>query len=304
MRFSRSELRSEHRRSPQGLLHIAIMPGTLFIVATPIGNLEDITLRALRILREADAIAAEDTRVTRKLLSHYDIHTHMIAYHQHSRGERAEEILGLLQDGKSVALVSDAGTPGISDPGHELIAMCIAEGIRIEPIPGPTAIIAAVVVSGLSTSHFAFDGFPPRKDSERAAFFKSLKCDTRTICLYESPLRLHKTLEAMRKELGDRRIAVVREVTKLFEEVFRGTISEALEHFPAKVRGEIVIVLEGSSGEPEPEPENAERRLGDRLSELMASGVSERDAVRQCMIEFKLPKRLVYAKALSLKKPS
>jgi 16S rRNA (cytidine1402-2'-O)-methyltransferase len=276
--------------------------GTLYIVATPIGNLEDITLRALRMLREADAIAAEDTRVTRKLLSHYDIHTHLIAYHQHSMAGRAEELLHMLKDGKNVALVSDAGTPGISDPGHELIAMCIMEGVKVEAIPGATAIITALVVSGLPTAHFTFDGFPPRKDSERHAFFKTLKKENRTICLYESPLRLIKTLSAMQDELGDRPIAIVREATKMFEEVFRGNISEAIEHFTQKrPRGEIVIVIRGSSADEADESVQPEITLEDRLKRLMESGLSERDAVRRCMIEFKLPKRQVYSIALNLK---
>lgn len=277
------------------------MSGKLFVVATPIGNLEDITLRALRVLREVELIAAEDTRVTRKLLSHYEIHTPMMAYHQHSKGRRSEEIVDVLREGKNVALVSDAGTPGISDPGHELIALCIAEGVVIESVPGPTAMIPAVVVSGLSTAHFAFDGFPPRKDSDRKAYFRSIANETRTIVLYESPLRLLATLRAILSELGDRRVAVVREATKLFEEVFRGSVNEAIQHFEGKVRGEIVIVLEGGSGQPAEEPESVQARLESRLSELATEGVSERDAVRQCMIEFKLPKRLVYATALALK---
>ncbi|MCL5103064.1 MAG: 16S rRNA (cytidine(1402)-2'-O)-methyltransferase [Armatimonadetes bacterium] len=278
------------------------MPGTLYIVATPIGNLEDITLRALRILREAGAIAAEDTRVTRKLLSHYDIHTPMIAYHQNSRAERAEEILRMLQDGRSVALVSDAGTPGISDPGHELIAMCISEGVRVESIPGPSAAISALVVSGLPTAHFAFDGFPPRKENERLTFFRSLKTERRTIILYESPLRLMKTLEAARKELGDRQSAIVREATKKFEEVIRGPLSEAIEHFTERrPRGEFVILIRGASQEEADEHVRPEESLESRLAHLMGSGLSERDAVRQCMIEFKLPKRQVYAAALKLK---
>ena len=278
------------------------MAGKLYIVATPIGNLEDITLRALRVLKEANAIAAEDTRVTRKLLSHYDIHTRMIAYHQHSKGKRSEEIVEMLEAGSSVALVSDAGTPGISDPGHELIALCIEAGIPIESVPGPTAMIPAVVVSGLSTSHFAFDGFPPRKDSDRRAFFRSLADDTRTIVLYESPLRLTKTLQAIHRELGDRRVAVVREATKLFEEVFRGTVSDTIEHYQGKVRGEIVVVIEGASASSAAEEANVvEARLESRLVELMRSGVSERDAVKQCVAEFKLPRRIIYAKALALK---
>lgn len=281
------------------------MAGILHIVSTPIGNLEDITLRALRILREADIIAAEDTRVTRRLLSHYDIHTPMIPYHQHSRGRRAEEILAMLHQGRNVALVSDAGTPGISDPGHELIAMSIAEGVPVQAVPGPTAIIAALVVSGMSTSHFAFDGFPPRKDSERRAFFRSLARDPRTVVLYESPLRLLKTLQTIRDELGDRRLAVVREVTKVFEEVFRGSAAEALDRFGVgKVRGEIVLVLEGASPDAANTADHPEVALEERLAQLVGSGISERDAVRQCVIEFKLPRRVVYAAALRLKSSS
>lgn len=278
------------------------MPGTLFIVSTPIGNLEDITLRALRVLREVDLIAAEDTRVTRKLLSHYDIHTPMTAYHQHSKGKRSEEIVEALNEGKDVALVSDAGTPGISDPGHELIALCITHQIPMQTVPGPAALIPAVVVSGLSTSHFVFDGFPPRKDGDRKAYFRSIAHETRTIVLYESPLRLAGTLKAIHSELGDRRVSVVREATKLFEEIFRGVASEAIDHFQGKVRGEIVLVIEGSSGEIEvEEPVCIDERLENRLRELMTSGMSERDAVRVCTAEFKLPKRVVYGKALAMK---
>ncbi len=281
------------------------MTGVLRIVSTPIGNLEDITLRALRVLRESDAIAAEDTRVTRKLLSHFDIHTPMIAYHQHSTGRRAEEILELLQSGKSVALVSDAGTPGISDPGHELIAMCIAEKVTLEPVPGPTAAIAALVVSGFGTSHFAFDGFPPRKLGERLAFFASLSRDTRTLVFYEAPSRLVKTLESMRKELGDRKVVIVRETTKLHEEHFRGTVSEAIERYsPGQVRGEIVIVVHGASANESAPLETKPDELNDRLLLLVREGLSERDAIRRCMIEFKLPKRVVYSSWLRLKESS
>jgi len=278
------------------------MPGTLHIVSTPIGNLEDITLRALRVLKEVDVIAAEDTRVSRKLTSHYGIHTPLISYHQHSRGGRAEEILEMLGEGKDVALVSDAGTPGVSDPGHELIAMCIAEGIRVESVPGPTALIAALVASGMPTAHFAFDGFPPRKENERRAFFRSLKNEMRTILLYESPGRLRATLESMRAELGERQVVVAREITKLFEEVFRGTIGEAVKRFTdTRPRGEIVIVIQGASGERARDPASVEQTVDCRLSELMASGLSERDAVRQCVVEMKLPRRQVYAAALRLK---
>ncbi len=279
------------------------MPGTLHIVATPIGNLEDITLRALRVLREADLIAAEDTRVTRKLLSRYDIHTPLVAYHQHSGARRVGDILAVLAEGKNVALVSDAGTPGISDPGHELIKSCIEQSIEVESVPGPTALITALVLSGMPTARFAFEGFIPRKSGERTAFFRNLKHDTRTVCLYEAPSRLLKTLESIRSELGDRPIAVVREATKMFEEVFRGAAAGAVEHFSqGTVRGEIVVVLHGASQEEAAQREHPTIHLESRLVQLMDSGLSQRDAVARCAAELDLPKRQVYAAALKLKK--
>ncbi|MBI2844883.1 MAG: 16S rRNA (cytidine(1402)-2'-O)-methyltransferase [Armatimonadetes bacterium] len=277
-------------------------PGTLYIVATPIGNLEDITLRALRVLREVSLIAAEDTRVTRKLLSHYDIHTPLIAYHQHSKSKRALEILETLVRGQDVAIVSDAGTPGILDPGHELIRLAIEAGAPVTSAPGANAIITALVISGLPTSHFAFDGFPPRKESERRAFFRSLRGDTRTVVLYESPLRLVSTLKSALAELGDRRVAVVREATKLFEEVFRGTLSEAALRFTErKARGEITIIIEGAGAEEAAHPEAEEMGVEDRLRKLIEEGMTERDAIRQVAAEMKLPKREVYAAAIRLK---
>lgn len=281
---------------------VLIMPGTLYIVPTPIGNLEDITLRALRVLKEADVIAAEDTRVTRKLLSHYDIHVPLISYHKFSRESKIDEILETLESGKTVALVTDAGTPGISDPGEELISASIAHNIKIEPLPGPTAIITALVASGLSTSRFVFEGFPPRKDSERSKYFKELKSDPRTICFYESPLRLKKTLEAILKTIGDRQVAVAREITKLFEEIFRGTVSEAIIHFSEKkIQGEIVIILQGAS-DTDIEDVMPEVTLEMRINELISSGLSDRDTVKRCMEEFNLPKREIYAEVLRLKR--
>jgi 16S rRNA (cytidine1402-2'-O)-methyltransferase len=281
-------------------------PGTLYIVATPIGNLEDITLRALRVLKEVDLIAAEDTRVTRKLLSRYEIHTPLIAYHQHSKGRRAADIVERLRIGDNVALVSDAGTPGISDPGHELIRLAISANIPIVPVPGPNAIITALVASGLPTSHFAFDGFPPRKESERRSFFRGLAADPRTIVLYESPLRLVPTLRSALAELGDRPAAIVREATKMFEEVFRGTISEAIERFThPKARGEITIVIEGADvggWRLEVGSWNRAREVEDRLRGLLSEGVTERDAIRQVAAELKLPRREVYAAAVGMKR--
>jgi 16S rRNA (cytidine1402-2'-O)-methyltransferase len=277
-----------------------MVAGKLYIVCTPIGNLEDITLRALRLLKEADIIAAEDTRVTRKLLSHFDIHTPCTPYHRHGEGKKAIQITEWLETGKNVALVSDAGTPGISDPGHEIIAQCVERGIDVVFAPGANAIIMAVVVSGLPSTNFAFDGFPPRKESDRREFFCSLQYDRRTLVLYESPMRLLGTLRSALSELGDRRVAILREATKMFEEVFRGHLSDAIRRFTdTKARGEITIVIEGFNGE---EPEIVMITPEDRLVELIGSGMTKRDAVRQVAEELKLPHRQVYETMLGLKR--
>jgi len=274
--------------------------GKLYIVATPIGNLEDITLRALRVLNEVSLIAAEDTRVTRKLLSRYDIHTPLTAYHQHSEGAKARELADIIERGADVALVSDAGTPGISDPGHELIADAIGRGVEVVPIPGPNAIITALVISGLRTTRFAFDGFPPRKESERKAFFRALRPEHRTIVLYESPRRLVATFKSVLAEIGDRRVAVVREATKLFEEVFRGLMSEAIAHYSlSKPRGEVCVVIEGAPDTDTVEPDAL--AVEERLRRLMEQGVTQRDAVRQVAAETKQPRQRVYAAMLRLK---
>lgn len=279
------------------------MSGVLQIVSTPIGNLEDVSLRALRVLREADLIAAEDTRVTRKLLSRYDVHTPLVSYHEHSGPARTEEIVSTIGDGKRVALVSDAGTPGISDPGHDLIVACVEAGLVVEAIPGASAVITALVLSGMPTTRFIFDGFAPRKDGERRSYFRGLIEEERTVCLYEAPTRLLKTLGSIEAELGERRLSVVREATKLHEEVFRGAAREAREHFSrSNVRGEIVIVIQGA--EPGATSEPAESDVAGCLRELLASGMSERDAVKQCALRMKLPKRQVYAVALAMKQGS
>lgn len=281
------------------------MAGTLYVVATPIGNLEDITLRALRVLKEVALIAAEDTRVTRKLLARYDIHTPMRPYHQHSAEAKSEEIVEIIKSGSDVALVSDAGTPGISDPGHELIALAIHEDVPIVFIPGANAVIMALVVSGLPTTHFAFDGFPPRKKSERDAFFASLAQDRRTLVFYESPSRLLATLGAIRSQMGERHVAILREATKVFEEVFRGSVSEAIARFTeTKPKGEVTLVVEGSPEEEIRVSETTEKPgLEARLIELLSEGLSKRDAIRQVTIEFKLPRKVVYQAALELDPP-
>lgn len=222
--------------------------GKLYVVATPIGNLEDITLRALKVLREVDLIAAEDTRHTRKLLDRYRIKRRMMSYHEHNERERAERIIKELKSGKNVALVSDSGTPAVSDPGYVLIRRCVEEGIEAIPIPGPSAFLAALSVSGLPVHRFVFEGFLPHKSGKRRNKLRRLAEEEGTIIFYESPHRLLKTLSDMLEILGDRRVVIARELTKVHEEIFRGSIREALERFSTgEPRGEFTILVEGKS---------------------------------------------------------
>src|SRR3990172_1601472 len=219
--------------------------GTLSLVATPIGNLEDITLRALRVLREASLIAAEDTRTTRKLLSHYNIPARTLSYNEHSMKGRTPQILAALEKG-DVAFASEAGTPGVSDPGFELARAAIEAGHNVVAGPGASALPTALSASGLPMREFTFLGFLPPRSSERRKLFESLKNDRRTLVAFESPRRLRKTLEDMLAALGDRHIAAARELTKVYEEVFRGALSEALAHF-TEPRGEFTIVVAGAA---------------------------------------------------------
>jgi len=222
--------------------------GKLYVVATPIGNLEDITLRALKVLREVDLIVAEDTRHTRKLLDRYGIRKRLISYHEHNERERAEWIIEELKSGRKVALVSDSGTPAISDPGYVLIRRCVEEGIEVIPIPGPSAFLAALSVSGLPVHRFVFEGFLPHKSGKRRNRLRQLVEEEGTIIFYESPHRLLKTLSDMLEIMGNRRVVIARELTKVYEEIFRGSIEEALERFgTGKCKGEFTILIEGKS---------------------------------------------------------
>ncbi|HLG02599.1 MAG TPA: 16S rRNA (cytidine(1402)-2'-O)-methyltransferase [Bacteroidia bacterium] len=218
----------------------------LYIIPTPIGNLEDITLRALRILGEVDLILAEDTRETSKLLRHYNIHKPLQAHHQHNEHKTVEMITGKIAAGENIALVSDAGTPGISDPGFLLVRACIQAGVEVECLPGPTAFVPALILSGLPCDTFVFAGFLPQKKG-RQTKLKSFADETRTMVFYESPYRLVKALGEFKQHFGpERKLCVSRELTKMFEENFRGTVEEAIAHFSAKtVKGEIVLVIEG-----------------------------------------------------------
>ena len=226
-------------------------PGRLYIVSTPIGHLEDITLRALRILKEVSVVAAEDTRHTQKLFNHYQIHTPMTSYHDHNKEEKTEVLLQRLKEGHSMALVSDAGTPGISDPGYYLINRCIQAAIPLSPIPGPAAFLAALAVSGLPTDAFLFEGFLPRKQGGRLKHLLALKEEPRTIILYESPHRLVRCLHDLLNTWGDRRAMVARELTKLFEDIVRGRLSQIIPKLEERpVRGEITLVIEGCRAIP------------------------------------------------------
>ncbi|RMF77412.1 MAG: 16S rRNA (cytidine(1402)-2'-O)-methyltransferase [Chloroflexi bacterium] len=221
--------------------------GTLYIVPTPIGNLEDITLRALRVLREVALIAAEDTRTTRKLLRHYAIDTALTSYHEHNKLVKLDAIFAALATG-AVALVSDAGTPGISDPGYELVRAALARGIRVEPLPGATALIPALVASGLPTDEFVYLGFLPKKRKARRDALERIKGEQRTLVAYESPNRLLEALEDVHDVLGDRPVCVAREVSKLYEEFQRGDVSDVLAYYrDTPPRGEIVLVIGGAS---------------------------------------------------------
>ena len=221
----------------------------LYIVPTPIGNLEDITLRALRVLREADIILAEDTRVTKKLLTHYDINKPVLAYHQHNEHQQLSHFLDIIAQHETLALVSDAGTPAISDPGFLLIRACLQNNIEVECLPGATAFVPALVNSGFPCDRFYFYGFLPHKKGRKSCIEK-LSILEETIVLYESPFRLLKTLEQLQEAMGaERKICVSRELTKIYEENFRGTIADAIAHFSNKtIKGEIVIVVEGGKG--------------------------------------------------------
>lgn len=220
--------------------------GILYIVSTPIGNLEDITLRALRILKEADLIAAEDTRRTRKLLTHYEIHTPVTSYYEYNKFVRGIELIEALKSGKNIALVSDSGTPGISDPGIDLIGLAISNSMKVVPVPGPSAVTSALVGAGFSTHEFVFVGFLSRKKSRKKKELMSLKDEKKTIIIYESPYRVKDTIQDIFEIFGDRKVVICRELTKIYEEFIRGKTSEILESLKTKtLRGECTIVITG-----------------------------------------------------------
>ena len=276
--------------------------GTLYLVATPIGNLEDITFRAVRILQEADLLAAEDTRHTGKLLHHFQIETPQISYHEHNAQSRIPQLIEKLRAGQTIALVSDAGMPGISDPGYKLVCACADAGIVVSPIPGPVAAVSAIAASALPSDRFTFEGFLPVKGKARTERLTQLATESRTMVLYESPHRLLKTLADLQTHLGgDRRVTVARELTKRYEEFWRGTISEAIEHFTtAEPRGEFTVAIAGYK--PSPQTLSNDELL-EQLKSLIVQGLSPSQASRQLADQTGVPKREIYQLSLRLKPP-
>lgn len=274
------------------------MSGMLYLVATPIGNLEDITFRAIRILNEVDYIAAEDTRHTRKLLNHFEIKKTLESYHEHNKKEKGEKIIRDLLDGQSVALVSDAGTPAISDPGEDLVKLCHNVGIEVTSIPGPVALINGLILSGKKTSRFCFDGFLPYAKKERKSILEDLVNETRSIILYEAPHKLKGTLEDLYHTLGDRSITITRELTKKFEEILHFKISEAISYFANnEARGEFVLIIEGASKDEIEEQKASEWRewtMESHLNHYLDSGLSKNEAIKVVAKDRRLSRKEVY----------
>ncbi|MCJ7515168.1 MAG: 16S rRNA (cytidine(1402)-2'-O)-methyltransferase [Dehalococcoidia bacterium] len=264
------------------------MVPSLYVVATPIGNLEDISLRALRLLKQVKLIAAEDTRTTRQLLNFYDIKTPLTSYHEHNKRAKLAYLLDCLKE-KDVALVSEAGMPGLSDPGYELIAAAIEHGIPVVPIPGASAVITALAVSGLPTDQFLYLGFLPRRQGARRRLLKSVAEEPRTMVAFEAPHRLLETLSDAMEILGDRKVAVCRELTKVYEEIFRGNLSQAIKHF-TQPRGEFTLVIQGKA---EQEPEIS-RQIETELQKLYRQGARAKEAVARLSESSGISKKKIY----------
>lgn len=278
-------------------------PKTLYVVGTPIGNLEDMTFRAVRILQGVDAIAAEDTRHTSKLLHHFQIQTPQISYHEHNRKQRIPELLTQLERGAAIALVTDAGMPTISDPGYELIQACITAAISIVPIPGASACVTALCAAGISPERFVFEGFLPTKGTERRSRLELLSSETRTLIFYEAPHRLQQTLQDFATALGpDRSIVLARELTKFHEEFWRGTVAEAIAHYSDREpHGEFTLVIAGRESSS---PVLSEAALKTELQALLQQGISRSAASRQLAQQTALPRRQIYQLALAIPDPA
>lgn len=278
--------------------------GMLTLCATPIGHLGDVSLRLLETLRDADVIACEDTRRTSHLLARYEIQKPLISYHEHNRARMGEQIVQRVQQGQQVALVTDAGMPGISDPGADLVQLFIQHGLPFTVLPGPCALINALVLSGLPTERFIFEGFLPREKKLLTPMLQQLCTQPHTIILYEAPHRLIKTLAVLTQALGDRRCAVVCELTKMFEQVYRGTLEQALTHYRdmEQIRGEFVLVIDGCP--PAAPEETTDEAILSRLTHHLQQGSSNKDAVAAVTKEMGVPRSRVYALSLGKRDPS
>ena len=274
------------------------MSGKLYLCATPIGNLEDITYRVLRTLKEVDLIAAEDTRNSIKLLNHFDIHTPMTSYHEYNKIEKAEVLIRKMQEGINIALITDAGTPGISDPGEDLVRMCYEAGIEVTSLPGPAACITALTLSGLSTRRFAFEAFLPSDKKERQAVLLELVDETRTIILYEAPHRLIKTLNELLEVLGNRKITLCRELTKKHETAFASTIEDVLKFYETQEpKGECVLVIEGKSRAELVQEERAkweEMTIEEHMEVYLGQGMDKKEAMKAVAKDRGVSKRDIY----------
>ncbi|MBR3518166.1 MAG: 16S rRNA (cytidine(1402)-2'-O)-methyltransferase [Lachnospiraceae bacterium] len=274
------------------------MTGTLFLCATPIGNLGDITQRVLDTLREADIIAAEDTRNSLHLLNHFDIHTPMTSYHEYNKYDKAETLIDKLREGQNIALITDAGTPGISDPGEVLVRRCLEESIPVTSLPGPAACITALTLSGLPTRRFCFEAFLPSDKKERRQILDELKRETRTIILYEAPHHLVKTLKELYEALGERKITLCRELTKRFETILPTTLEAALQMYEKEEpRGEYVLVLAGADREAieaEQRQQYEELSIPEHVAKYEAEGMDHKAALKQVALDRGIPKREVY----------
>ena len=282
------------------------MQGKLYLCATPIGNLEDITFRVLRTLKEVDLIAAEDTRNSIKLLNHFEIHTPMTSYHEYNKYEKGRELVDKLRQGKNIALITDAGTPGISDPGEELVKMCAEEGIEVTSLPGASACITALTLSGLSTRRFAFEAFLPADKKERQAVLMELPRETRTLIIYEAPHRLKRTLEELYEVLGNRRLTVCRELTKKYETAFRTDFQQAIQYYGTEEpKGECVLVIEGKKTEEVLEEKKRawqEVSLEEHMELYEKQGISHKEAMRLVAKDRGVSRRDIYQELLEKNK--
>ena len=278
------------------------MAGKLYLCATPIGNLEDITYRVVRILQEVDLIAAEDTRNSIKLLNHFEIKTPMTSYHEHNKFEKGKKLVEKLQEGANIALITDAGTPGISDPGEELVKMCYEAGIEVTSLPGAVACVTALTLSGLSTRRFAFEAFLPADKKEKQAILKELSNETRTMILYEAPHRVVKTLEELLENIGNRRITVCRELTKKHETAFASTIEDAIQYYKQQEpKGECVLVIEGKSREDIQQEEISKWEnisIEEHMTLYTDQGIDKKDAMKKVAKDRGISKREVYQELL------